>query len=283
MAIYHFQVSTAKRSANSNSASRYHYIKRDTLKYAKDREEVLYATDGNIPAWAEGEPGTYWMAADAYERKNGRLFKQIEAALPKELSGEEQIRLTLELCDIVTKTKDGPLPYSVAIHKGHGRGNPHFHLIVSERVNDGIERSPEAWFSRAGKRKPGGGIPGAKKTSALKPRQWISDIRKQWEIIANRALELAGVEARIDCRSLAAQGITWRTPGKHMGPARAAIERKRRAAWEAANTVENTPEEEWAAWGESTARERAEAQYVDGLKPYPYPDVEEEADRPSDK
>ena len=52
--------------------------------------------------------------------------------------------------------------------------------------------------------------------------------RERWESIANRALEKAGQEARIDHRSLEAQGITDRLPGVHLGPTATAIERSGR-------------------------------------------------------
>ena len=52
--------------------------------------------------------------------------------------------------------------------------------------------------------------------------------RERWERLANQALEKAGQEARIDHRSLEAQGITDRLPGVHLGPTATAIERSGR-------------------------------------------------------
>ena len=52
------------------------------------------------------------------------------------------------------------LPYTLAIHRGGADGeNPHAHLIFSERVHDGIERSGEQWFKRYNAKAPekGGG------------------------------------------------------------------------------------------------------------------------------
>ena len=42
-------------------------------------------------------------------------------------------------------TEGERLPYTLAVHRGDGE-NPHAHLMFSERVNDGIERSREQWF-----------------------------------------------------------------------------------------------------------------------------------------
>ena len=50
--------------------------------------------------------------------------------------------------------------------------------------------------------------------------------RERWERHANRALEKAGQEARIDHRSLEAQGIYDRAPTVHLGPDATAIKRR---------------------------------------------------------
>ena len=50
--------------------------------------------------------------------------------------------------------------------------------------------------------------------------------RERWEQHANRALEKAGQEARIDHRSLEAQGIYDRAPTVHLGPDATAIKRR---------------------------------------------------------
>lgn len=61
-----------------------------------------------------------------------------------------------------------------------------------------------------------------------KLRNVVEAERERWEQHANRALEKAGQEARIDHRSLEAQGITDRLPGAHLGPTATAIERSGR-------------------------------------------------------
>ena len=120
------------------------------------------------------------------------------------------------------------LPYTLALHRGGGE-NPHGHLMVSERKNDGITRSAETWFKRANSKNSHRG--GARKTRSLQGKRWLIQTRKAWERAANRALENAGREERIDCRSLAdrredalARGDLEeaaefsREPGVHLGP-----------------------------------------------------------------
>ncbi|CAK7022341.1 MAG: hypothetical protein DELT_02462 [Desulfovibrio sp.] len=221
MAIYHLTAKTVSRGSSVSAAVRSDYIERSG-RYASDHAELLHKGHGNMPAWASEAPRNYWEAADAHERANGRLFKQLEFALPKELSPGQLTALAASFCRDMARTKDGPLPYSFAVHKGHDKQNPHCHLLISERVNDGISRTPGQWFKRAAKDPAKGG---AKKTNELRPREWLLQCRELWAERANHALRLAGHEARIDHRTLEAQGID-RAPTTHLGPSVAAMERK---------------------------------------------------------
>ena len=215
MAIYSLNAKTFSRSSGASGGSRSDYINREK-QYSHDAQEVLDKSSGNMPEWAQEQPRQYWDAADVYERANGRLFKQVMFALPNELNADQQKELVKEFVEKISNTKDGKLPYSYAIHKGHDSNNPHCHLMLSERVNDGHPRSRETWFKRANPKEPELG--GSKKTTALMPKQWLLDTREQWSLQANKALELAGVEQRIDHRSLKDQGID-REPTKHRGVA----------------------------------------------------------------
>ncbi len=222
MAIYHLTAKTVSRGGTSSAQGRFEYVCR-AWRFSHDANEVQHVQSGNMPAWAMENPGAYWSAADLHERANGRLFKQLEFALPRELSEEEQTVLAVKFVKCVAASEDGPLPYTFAVHKGHDRGNPHCHLMLSERVNDGHARSAELWFRRAAKKPEEGG---AKKSRALKPQAWLENTRLLWEKLANSALERAGHDARIDRRTLEAQGITDRLPTSHLGPVATALERK---------------------------------------------------------
>jgi hypothetical protein len=222
MAIYHLNAKVGSRSSGQSAAAKFAYICRDG-RYADgkktrvDKEELVHAESGNMPAWAEKNPALYWQSADLYERANGRLFQQVEIALPVELSGEEQIQLAQEFALALSATEAGPLPYSFAVHRGKGE-NPHAHIIVSERVCDGHDRAPETWFKRAADtKKQTPELGGAKKSAAFQPREWLGEVRELWATRANDALKLAGKEERIDHRSYAARGIE-QIPTVHEGP-----------------------------------------------------------------
>ena len=213
-AIYHFNARSGTRSSGHSARAAAAYIQR-TAEYGRDREtadELLYTESGHMPAWAEADPTSYWDAADLHERANGRLFKRLEFALPTALSADEQQELAVGFAHHVT---DGEhLPYTLAIHAGDGT-NPHCHLLISERTNDGLERSAEQWFRRYNAAEPEQG--GARKTTALRPRAWLLETRAAWAEQANQALAEAGYELRIDHRSYAEQGIE-RLPSLHLGP-----------------------------------------------------------------
>ena len=99
------------------------------------------------------------------------------------------------------------------------------HLMFSDRQHDGIERGPEQFFKRYNAKNPERG--GAQKFSygvdKEEAARTYEGIRERWAKVQNLALEHAGVEARVDHRSLAAQGI-HREPEVHRGPAVSGIE-----------------------------------------------------------
>ena len=219
-AIYHLNARTGSRSKGQSARAAAAYIQREA-EYSRDQDradELLYTASGHMPAWAEADPTDYWNAADLYERANGRLFKRLEFALPTALTADEQRELAVGFAHHLTA--DEQLPYTLAIHAGDGT-NPHCHLLISERTNDGLERAPEQWFRRYNAAEPERG--GARKTEALKPKAWLEATREAWAEQTNQALEEAGLEIRIDHRSLAAQGIE-RLPSLHLGPTVQAME-----------------------------------------------------------
>lgn len=211
-AIYHLHARTGSRSKGHCARAAAAYIQR-AGEYRRDQgDELVYTESGHMPPWAEAEPTTYWDAADLYERANGRLFKRVEVALPLALTEAEQRELAVGFAHHLTDAEH--LPYTLAIHAGNGT-NPHCHLLISERTNDGLERAPEQWFKRYNAAAPERG--GARKTEALKPKAWLEETRAAWAAQTNAALERAGHAVRIDHRSLAAQGVE-RLPGVHLGP-----------------------------------------------------------------
>lgn len=228
MALMHLRVRTGSRSTGAIAAASAAYICRLGAYGRANLDPVVFVESANMPSWGAGKLKqlAYWAQADVFERKNGRLFTSAEFSLPRELPAAARRELGREVCSRLARTPDGePLPYLMAIHLGKGN-NPHCHLMISERIQDNVNRPPELWFGRAAVkgRKPETG--GARK-SALKSPDWIKTARELLANVTNTFLEQAGISARLDHRSYAEQGID-RPPGVHLGPAGAA--RLRRGA-----------------------------------------------------
>lgn len=217
MAIYHLHVKNGSRAGGQSAHAHAQYVSR-VGKYRRERDALVYAESGHLPAWTAEQGLDYWAAADLYERANGQLYKEVEFALPVELSAAAQRELAVDFAHQLTAAEQ--LPYTLAIHAGRG-SNPHCHLMMSERANDGIEREPAQWFKRANRAAPELG--GALKTRTLQTKAWLIATREAWAERANQALERAGERERIDHRSLAAQGLA-REPSVHLGPIVHAIE-----------------------------------------------------------
>ena len=84
-----------------------------------------------MPEWAKDDPHSYWEAADEHERANGRLYREVQFALPKELNEGQRRELASGFAKRLTEGER--LPYTLAVHRGDGE-NPHAHLMISERA-----------------------------------------------------------------------------------------------------------------------------------------------------
>ncbi|MBU2857896.1 MobA/MobL family protein [Acidithiobacillus ferrooxidans] len=232
MAIYHLHVSSGSKSSGKGAGGKARYLLREGC-YAKVREreqdgatvreividkraELVHAESGNLPAWAAADPARFWDASDAHERANGCTYREVEVALPEELTQEQQIALARVFAQEVATVDGGVTPYTLAIHQ-QDAAHPehrHVHILLSDRIMDGVERDAETLF-----RQPNAKVPGARKTRERLPipghkdvddqvvpaSTWTDRVRPLWEGLANEALEQAGVDARIDHRTLEAQ------------------------------------------------------------------------------
>ena len=82
--------------AGQSALAKNQYIEREG-RYEKDGDELEHKENENMPEWARDDPEKYWEAADEHERANGRLYSEVQFALPKELSEAERRGGCLEL------------------------------------------------------------------------------------------------------------------------------------------------------------------------------------------
>lgn len=161
------------------------------------KDEVLH-TEMVLP---EGAPDwmadreKLWNAVDAIEkRKDSRLAREVEFALPRELPKKEWIACTQAYAQHFAAQG---LVVDVAIHEDGTRHNPHVHFLLTTRHVDG----------------DGFG----KKNRETNGRIFVVRAREKWAEIANASLEAVGSPIRIDPRSHAARGIK-EPPTRHRGP-----------------------------------------------------------------
>ncbi|MCV4998133.1 MobA/MobL family protein [Escherichia coli] len=218
MASYHCTVKTGAKGSALKHAD---YISRSgEYKNYKSREDLEFSSSGNMPSWAKKNPSELWKAADEFERKNGTTYREIEIALPRELTREQRIELVE---DFVQKELGDRHAYQYAIHNPpgaiDGKEQPHAHIMFCERINDGIERDPQQFFKRANSKSPERG--GAKKArfgeTPQERKAALVALRSRWADVQNKHLAHNGHESRVDHRSLKEQGIK-RTPEVHLGP-----------------------------------------------------------------
>ncbi|MEI2260016.1 MobA/MobL family protein [Stenotrophomonas indicatrix] len=184
-----------------------------------DRQDLVHASHSNLPTWAQDDPKAFWGMADRHERANGATYREHEIALPSELTQPQLIELAERLAQRLAGTK----PYEYAVHAPEGTlggvENPHVHLMCSDRVPDGLERTPVRTFSRYNPTQPAEG--GCRKDSGRKSpmelRQEVTVRRKLVADAQNEMLAECGHSTRVDHRSLRDQGLERRAE-RHLGP-----------------------------------------------------------------
>ena len=66
-----------------------------------------------MPEFARENPHSFWEAADAFERKNGRAYTDLQIALPRELAPEQRHELARET---TRELMDERFAYTLAVH-----------------------------------------------------------------------------------------------------------------------------------------------------------------------
>lgn len=140
MATYHLSVKFGGKGQAANHAD---YIERKG-EYAK-RKDLEYTEHGNMPEWARDNPSHFWQAADQFERANGSTYRELEIALPRELTPEQRLELVQ---DFVRQEAGERHAWSFAIHNPKasidGGEQPHAHIMMSQRVNE-EKRLQQEW------------------------------------------------------------------------------------------------------------------------------------------
>ncbi len=177
------------------------------------------AFEGTEPAWAR-DRAVLWNLAEATEkRSNSRVAREYQVSLPSELSDRQRLDLTRtfsrELADRYNVAVD------MTVHAPREGGDPrayHAHLLTTTR-----EVTPEGLGAKSSIEV--GHDPTRVQRGLLPYSDEYKAVRARWAELTNEALREAHIDARVDHRSLAAQGID-REPGPSIPHRFVAMERQ---------------------------------------------------------
>ncbi|MFN3817600.1 Ti-type conjugative transfer relaxase TraA [Blastomonas sp.] len=204
MAIYHFSAKAISRAAGSSALAAAAYragerLHDDRLGRAHDftnkagvvHSEVMLP-DGADDAWQDRE--RLWNDVEAAElRKDAQLAREIEFALPREMTQSQAIELARDF--VRAEFVDRGMIADLNVHwdiGADGEAKPHAHVMLTMReIVVGEDGSA---------------------TFGAKVRDWnrtelLTHWREAWATHANQRMAELDIDARIDHRSLAAQGI----------------------------------------------------------------------------
>ena len=196
VAIYHLNLKTIGRSdgrsatgaaayrAGCRLADRRTGLAFDyTRKRGCDGAEIL--TPVGAPAWASDREELWNRVEEAERRKDAQLAREVEFALPVELTPDEMKRAARSF--VREQFVELGMVVDIAFHHLAGR-NPHAHCLLTLRpvVAEGFGPKERAWNDRA------------------MCGRW----REAWARHANQALAEAGRAERIDHRPLVEQALS---------------------------------------------------------------------------
>src|SRR4051812_13200905 len=225
MAIYHFSAKVIGRSSGRSAVAAAAYRSASALLDEREarthdfshKTDVVHSEillpDGAPERWSDR--GVLWNAVEAAEkRKDAQLAREIEFALPRELSREEGVALAH---DFVQRTfASRGMVADLNVHwpvDAQGEAKPHAHVMLTMR-----EVGPEGF-----------GL----KVSAWNRVAELQGWREAWSTMANERLAALGHEVRIDHRSFKDQGLALE-PQNKIGPAGMRREERGEAAERAA-------------------------------------------------
>jgi Ti-type conjugative transfer relaxase TraA len=221
MAIYHLSMKPLSRGSGRSAVAAAAYRAAEVLENERDgvvhdfskRSGVEHAEivlPHGVPAdWARDRLAL-WNAAEASEkRRDARVAREIEVALPHELSAEQRLDLTREFARELADRYGVAVDF--AIHSPHGQKdvrNHHAHLLMTTRQVGAPGLGEKSLLERENKQLQAAGLP----TS----HEQLRDLRVSWEERTNAHLARAGLDIRVDHRSHRERGLEIE-PTQHMG------------------------------------------------------------------
>ena len=211
MAIYHLHVKVIGRRAGSSavasaayrSASRLRDARIDRVQDFSSKRGVVHSEvllpDGAPEMWSDRE--RLWNDVEAFEmRKDAQLAREVEFALPREMSQAQGNALARDFVE--TEFVDLGMVADLNVHWDVGEDGmpkPHAHVMLTMRSvdEDGFGPKVREWNAT----------------------EMVESWRERWAELANERLAELDIDARIDHRSLEAQGIALEPQSQIGAPA----------------------------------------------------------------
>ena len=242
MAIYHCSIKTISRGKGQSAIAAAAYRAGEKITSEYDGRTSDYTRKGGIVhteiILPDNAPAEYqdravlWNAVEKIEKaKNSQLAREIQLALPVELSYMQNVNLVREY--VKKNFTDNGMCADIAIHDNKD-GNPHAHIMLTMRPFN----QDKTWGDKQKKvyqfNKDGNKIYDPKKRqykcSKIQTTDWneqtkAEEWRAAWANTANRYLEMANHAERVDHRSFERQGKE-EIPTIHLGVAAHQMEQR---------------------------------------------------------
>jgi len=217
MAIYHLHVKVIGRKSGSSAVASAAYRSASRLRDERlERNHDFSAKRGVVhseimlpenapPAWGDRE--RLWNDVEAFEaRRDAQLAREVEFALPREMTQAQGIDLARVF--VQSAFVDQGMIADLNVHWDRaedGSPKPHAHVMLTMRAVD------ENGFG--------------KKVRDWNRTEMVERWRERWAELANERLAELDIDARIDHRSLEAQGVALE-PQSQIGAPASRIERE---------------------------------------------------------
>ena len=187
-----------ERIRDERTGEVYSYLSRRDVVYKEVIIPSQCAQNAEM-AWTQ-DRATLWNAVERTERSNAQLGREVFVVLPSELSAERRTQLARgfaqELADRYQCAVD------MCIHLPRPDNDERFHhahMLLTPRQVTPKGLGPRTTLGLSGTERHAVGLERSKDELLWK--------RERWAQVANEALKAAGLSARVDHRSLRAQGI----------------------------------------------------------------------------
>jgi hypothetical protein len=189
---------SGERIRDERTGELFNHVRRRDILHT---EIFLPSQFDSLPvAWARNRELLWNTAEHAEKRHNSRVAREYQVTLPAELDAVRRVALARAFASEIAERYK--VAVDLAVHEPRPDGDPrnfHAHVLTTTR-----EVTPTGLGAKAGL-----DLPSFERRRRGLPdhRQEFINVRERWATLTNEALREANIKARVDHRSLAAQGI----------------------------------------------------------------------------